>query len=100
MSVRLRKPPQRSCLSCREQRDKRDLTRLVRTADGHVRIDEGGRTPGRGGYLCEASACWERALHGNVLDRALRANVPDEDRATLRDYARRVAAAGSQEGER
>ena len=100
MSARIRKPPQRSCLSCREQRDKRDLTRLVRTADGRVRIDEGGRTPGRGGYLCEDPACWERALQGRVLDRALRAEVAAEDRATLQDHARRLAAAGSREGER
>ena len=85
-----RKPPQRSCLSCREQRDKRALTRLVRAADGSVRVDERGRSPGRGGYLCEAAGCWELALEGGRLERALRTAVQAEDRATLRDYARRL----------
>ena len=87
-----RTQPQRSCLSCREQREQRALTRLVRGADGSVRLDEQGRTPGRGAYLCEAASCWERALQDGQLDRALRTAVTAGDRATLQDYARRFAA--------
>ena len=93
MPAGARKQPQRSCLSCRERRDKRALTRLVRAADGSVRVDERGRSPGRGGYLCEAAACWELALEAGQLERALRSAVRAEDRATLRSYARRFATA-------
>ncbi len=98
--ARRRTPPQRSCLSCREQRDQRSLTRLVRGADGSVGVDERGRAPGRGGYLCESPACWEQAIEGGRLDRALRITVSAADRATLRVYARRrgeAVAAGARE---
>ena len=92
MAAQPRTRPQRSCLSCREQREKRALTRLVRGADGSVRLDERGRIPGRGAYLCESASCWERALQDGRLDRALRTAVTAEDRATLQNYARRFAA--------
>lgn len=91
MAVHPRKQPQRSCLSCRKQREKRALTRLVRTADGSVLVDERGREPGRGGYLCDSPACWEQGIEGGLLGRALRTTVTARDRATLRDYARRFA---------
>ncbi len=90
--ARRRTPPQRSCLSCHERRDQRSLTRLVRGPDGSVGVDERGRAPGRGGYLCESSACWQQAIEGGQLGRALRTAVSAEDRATLREYARRNAA--------
>ena len=52
-----------------------------------VTIDERGRSPGRGAYLCAEQACWERALDGRVLERALRGAVADADRDTLRAFA-------------
>ena len=91
-AARTRTPPQRSCLSCRERRDQRSLTRLVRGADGSVGVDERGRAPGRGGYLCESPACWQEAIEGGRLDRALRTAVSAADRATLRMYAQQREA--------
>ena len=88
-------PPQRSCLSCRERRDQRSLTRLVRGADGSVSVDERGRAPGRGGYLCESAACWQQAIEERRLDRALRTAVSAADRATLRAYAQQREASRS-----
>ena len=93
--ARQRTPPQRSCLSCREQGDQRSLTRLVRGADGSVSVDERGRAPGRGGYLCESPACWQQAIEGGRLDRALRTAVSAADRATLRAYAQQREASRS-----
>ena len=87
--ARTRTPPQRSCLSCRTRRDQRSLTRLVRGPDGSVSVDERGRAPGRGGYLCESPACWRQALEERALDRALRITVSAADRATLRECAPR-----------
>lgn len=94
-ALRTRTLPQRSCIGCRERRGKRALIRLARGADGSVRVDERGREPGRGGYLCESPACWERALEGGRLARALRAPVREEDRAMLRAWAgRRLGRTG------
>jgi hypothetical protein len=83
-----RRVPQRSCVACRRTAAKRDLVRLVRTAEGAVRVDERGRSPGRGAYLCRARDCWERALGGDSLARALRMKLSAEDRAALDQYAR------------
>jgi predicted RNA-binding protein YlxR (DUF448 family) len=88
-----RKQPQRTCVSCRETGDKRGLTRLVRTADGHVQLDVTGRLPGRGAYLCARPACWQRAIgRGDVLGRALRTTVTAEDREALLTHAPREEA--------
>jgi uncharacterized protein len=78
-----KKPTMRMCVVCREKEDKRQLTRLVRTADGVV-IDPTGKLNGRGAYLCEQPSCWERALSTDLLSRALRAPLNDADRARLR----------------
>ena len=89
-TVRTRPPhaPQRTCVACRESGEKRGLTRLVRSADGSVRHDPTGRLPGRGAYLCNQPACWERALgKGDALARALRASITSADRATLLTHA-------------
>ena len=81
--VRTRQP-QRTCIACRDTGDKRGLTRIVRSADGHVSLDATARKPGRGAYLCEKPQCWERALgRADGLARALRASVSPEDRAAL-----------------
>lgn len=74
--------PQRTCVICRQKRDKRSLIRVVRTADG-VQIDPTGKLEGRGAYLCENDACWERALQGQALGNALRMALSNEDRIRL-----------------
>ncbi len=83
-AVRRRHVPQRTCVVCRTTGDKRSLTRLVRTPDEGVRIDPTGKRAGRGAYLCDQGSCWERAAASDVLERALRTTLTDEDRARLR----------------
>lgn len=74
--------PQRTCIVCREKADKRRLTRIVRTAES-VMVDAGGRQAGRGAYLCDRPACWDRALQSGMLERALRATLSPETRLAL-----------------
>lgn len=78
--------PQRTCIVCRSKADKRQLRRLVKAPDGVV-FDPSGRLPGRGAYLCEERACWERALQSGVLERALRTTLTPEARAALLEQA-------------
>ena len=69
-----------------------------------MQVDERGRAPGRGAYLCRDGACWARALAEGSLARSLRTGLTEEDRATLEAHARGlgtvVAAATAAEGER
>ena len=59
--------------------------RIVRTADGDVRIDPSGRVPGRGAYLCGAKECLALALKANKLGRALRCDVPQSVKTQLQE---------------
>jgi len=63
--------PQRSCVGCRQVRPKRELVRVVRDPRGSVCLDETGKLPGRGAYLCRSEQCAERAIKQKKLGRAL-----------------------------
>jgi predicted RNA-binding protein YlxR (DUF448 family) len=77
--------PQRTCVVCRETNAKRTLTRIVRTADEGVQVDLSGKRNGRGAYLCEQAACWQRAVNSDVLEKALRTTLSQEDRQRLNE---------------
>ncbi len=80
--------PQRTCVACRETKAKRDLVRVVLLAEGGITVDETGKRNGRGAYLCRDQACWEQALKGGALNRALHVNLQPEDVVTLEMFAR------------
>lgn len=63
---------QRTCIGCRKVRPKPALVRLVRGADGRVRVDSDGRAEGRGAYVCPDSECLGKALHAGRLGHAFK----------------------------
>jgi hypothetical protein len=75
------------CAACRERDAKRTLYRVVRTPEGAVEPDPTGRRNGRGAYLCARASCWQKALAGGVLERALNIEIDEETKDTLRRYA-------------
>ncbi len=83
--------PIRTCAGCRTERPKREMTRVVRAPDGSVSIDPTGKRAGRGVYLCSQVACWQRALRGGSLARALKAEIAEADLAELRRVAATLA---------
>ena len=87
MRVKGKSVPQRTCIACRQVREKKDLIRLVSTENGVADIDVFGNKPGRGAYLCPKRSCWELALRKNRLDYALRTRLRDNNRQTLREYS-------------
>jgi predicted RNA-binding protein YlxR (DUF448 family) len=92
--------PQRTCVACRRKLDKRRLTRIVRTADEGLIVDPSGKRNGRGAYLCDEGACWDKALAGGILDKALltKVNAADKERiAAMKPPAREMSTCG-QEG--
>lgn len=52
-----------------------------------MEIDPTGRQNGRGAYLCEKQACWQRAATSNALSRALNVPLTDEAVASLTEFA-------------
>jgi len=63
--------PTRTCAVCRTQRPKREMDRLVRTAEGTVVGDETGRRPGRGTYICNQPSCRDPLAAAAAIKRAL-----------------------------
>lgn len=81
-AVRPKHVPQRTCVVCRSKDAKRRLTRLVRTAEG-VLVDPTGKMNGRGAYLCDDPACWEKASNSQALGAALRTELTTADKERL-----------------
>ena len=71
------------CVACREMRAKKDLMRIVRTAEGVLVLDRTGKLNGRGAYLCRDAACVQKALKTRALERALDAPMNDVLRDAL-----------------
>jgi predicted RNA-binding protein YlxR (DUF448 family) len=84
--------PLRTCIGCRQTQSKRSLIRLVRTAEG-VAVDLTGKRAGRGAYVHAERSCWEAALKGGQLERALRTKVSAENRAALAQELSRLTDA-------
>jgi predicted RNA-binding protein YlxR (DUF448 family) len=81
---RVKHVPQRTCVGCREILPKRQMLRVVRTADG-VRIDPTGKLSGRGAYLHDRRECWEHGLRDG-LAHALKTELTADDRTRLQEF--------------
>jgi predicted RNA-binding protein YlxR (DUF448 family) len=75
------------CAVCRQQFPKRELIRLVKTADGQVSLDDTGKKPGRGLYICHAKACLAQALKGGKLEKAAGARLEADILLKLKEKA-------------
>lgn len=82
---KVRHIPNRMCVGCRQVMPKRALIRIVRTPEG-VMVDPGGKLNGRGAYLHDHLACWQKGLNGPLAN-ALRTELSEADRIRLAEYA-------------
>ena len=72
-----RKIPQRRCLGCGESYPKKDLLRIVRTADGNVELDFTGKKSGRGAYTCKKLSCFKKARKAKRFENNLETPIPE-----------------------
>ena len=70
-----KKTPMRMCTGCREMKPKRELIRVVKTADGAIKLDTTGKLNGRGAYICKCKECFLKAKKANALSRAFETAV-------------------------
>lgn len=73
-----RKIPLRKCMGCMESKPKKELVRVVRSAEGEVSVDATGKKNGRGAYLCPSVTCLQKARKARRLERALECTITDE----------------------
>jgi len=72
-----KKIPMRMCVACRQMRPKKELIRVIKSADDVIGIDLTGKVSGRGAYICRDLDCLERAKKIKALDRALDHRMDD-----------------------
>ena len=73
-----KKIPMRQCIGCGEMFPKRDLIRVVRSAEGEVSLDMTGRLPGRGAYICKSVECLRLAQKNHRLERSFSCSIAPE----------------------
>ncbi len=83
MEQKKKKIPQRQCLGCNEHFPKASLLRVVRSPEGLVSLDFGGKKSGRGAYICKNVACLRKAQKTRRLARNLECEIPDDVYALL-----------------
>ena len=83
--------PQRTCVGCHAVQAKRQLVRVVRGADGSVKVDPTGKAAGRGAYLHDRQSCWEQALATGALEHALKVGLTEDAKAALRAHSAHYA---------
>ena len=75
--MQTKKIPQRKCIGCGVQKDKRELLRIVRTPEGELHIDLRGKMSGRGAYICRSTDCLKKAVKGKRIEKSLEVKVDD-----------------------
>ena len=70
--------PQRTCTVCRTQKNKSELLRIVKNKENIIKVDEKGKEPGRGAYICLNMECFEKAKKTKKLEKALDIKINDE----------------------
>ena len=73
-----KKIPMRTCIACREEKPKKEMLRVVRNAEGEIRLDFSGKLPGRGAYVCGSEACIKKLRKYRLLNKTFSAEVSDD----------------------
>ena len=75
--------PLRQCIGCGEMKGKKDMMRVLRTAEGDICLDVTGKKNGRGAYICRSRECLLRARKNKGLERSFKISIPNEVYDTL-----------------
>ena len=73
-----KKIPLRQCVGCSEMKSKKEMIRVLKTAEGDIVLDVTGKKNGRGAYLCHSGDCLKKARKNKGLERSLRVSIPTE----------------------
>jgi len=76
--MKLKKIPLRKCTGCQEMKNKKELIRIVKSAEGGFSIDSTGKKPGRGAYICRCGECLLKAHKSKGLERSFKCAVPKD----------------------
>ena len=70
--------PQRTCSVCRTQKNKNELLRITKNKENIIKVDETGKQPGRGAYICYDMECLKKAQKSKKLEQTLEISIENE----------------------
>lgn len=73
-----KKIPLRQCVGCSMMKGKKEMMRVLKTAEDGIVLDMTGKKNGRGAYLCMERECLKKARKNKGLERSLKMSIPDE----------------------
>lgn len=73
-----KKIPMRQCVGCREMKNKKEMMRVLKSAEGPIVLDTTGKKNGRGAYLCMSKDCLMKARKNKGLESSFKMSIPDE----------------------
>ena len=79
----INKVPLRQCIGCQEMKSKKEMIRVIKTAEDEIMLDATGRKNGRGAYLCPSMECFKKAVKSKGLERSFKMAIPKEVYETL-----------------
>lgn len=77
---------ERMCIACRQMKDKRELLRIVKNADG-IKIDPTLKAAGRGAYVCLDSNCINKLVKCKLLNKAFKCEVDAQTYSLIKEAA-------------
>ena len=84
MSGAEKKAAMRTCIACRENMPKREMTLIVRSPVG-IRLDFTGKAQGRGAYICNGVACVAKLKKYKLLNKTFSEDVGAETYARIEE---------------
>ena len=73
-----KKIPLRQCVGCGEMKGKKEMMRVLKTAEGEICLDVTGKKNGRGAYVCKSLGCLQAARKNKGLERSFKMSIPSE----------------------
>lgn len=70
-----KKVPLRQCVGCGQMKSKKEMMRVIKTAEGDIVLDVTGRKNGRGAYLCKQEECLKMAMKNKGLERSFKMSI-------------------------
>ena len=73
-----KKIPMRQCVGCGSMKAKKEMMRVLKTAEEGIILDTTGKKNGRGAYLCQTMDCLKLARKNRGLERSFKMSIPNE----------------------
>lgn len=71
----MKKIPKRTCIGCNQEKEKKELLRIVKNKEGTIFFDQTGKANGRGAYLCKNQDCLEKAMKTKRLEKIFETKI-------------------------